>query len=65
MATYYPPVGFHFIVAFELFTVSPDDFRFQEVSGLNAEMEVEAYTGGGEHRLLINCRLRSSMMISR
>ena len=59
MATYYPPVGFHFVVAFELFTVSPDDFRFQEVSGLNTEMEVEAYKEGGNNRFTYQLPVRS------
>ncbi|MBK8553390.1 MAG: phage tail protein [Ignavibacteria bacterium] len=43
----YPPVGFHFIASFEPF---PDDFRFQEISGLDVEMEMETFTEGGQNR---------------
>lgn len=46
----YPPVGFHFIVTFQLFPQTPNDFRFQEVSGLEAEMEMESFVEGGENR---------------
>lgn len=46
----YPPVGFHFVVAFELFPLSPHDGRFQEVSGLNVEMQMETVREGGEQR---------------
>ena len=46
----YPPVGFHFAVSFELFPQTPYDVRFQEVSGLDVEMEMESYTEGGQNR---------------
>ena len=46
----YPPVGFHFLVKFELPKQVVDDTRFQEVSGLEAEMEMENFTEGGENR---------------
>jgi phage tail-like protein len=46
----YPPVGFHFSVVFQLFPQTPNDFRFQEVSGLEMEMETETYTEGGQNR---------------
>src|SRR5678815_5622606 len=49
MATY-PPVGFHFLVKFELSPQVVDDTRFQEVSGLEAEMEMENFTEGGQYR---------------
>lgn len=49
MATY-PPVGFHFLVKFELSPQAADDTRFQEVSGLEAEMEMENFTEGGQNR---------------
>jgi len=49
MATY-PPVGFHFLVKFELSPQVVDDTRFQEVSGLEAEMEMENFTEGGQNR---------------
>src|SRR3546814_19364951 len=45
----YPMTGFHFVVAFELFPQLPNDFRFQEVSGLTVNMEMEAYREGGQN----------------
>jgi len=45
----YPPVGFHFLVSFEL-NPQADDTRFQEVSGLDVEMEMESFTEGGQNR---------------
>ncbi|HTE13212.1 MAG TPA: phage tail protein [Chitinophagaceae bacterium] len=50
MATRYPPVGFHFLAAFELAPQSAEDARFQEISGLEAEMEMESFTEGGQNR---------------
>src|SRR5512141_1947179 len=46
----YPPLGFHFIVTFELFPQMPNDSSFQEVSGLEVEMEMETFVEGGENR---------------
>ena len=46
----YPLTGFHFIVAFELFPQLPHDFRFQEVSGLSVNVEMEAFKEGGQNR---------------
>ncbi|GGC44671.1 hypothetical protein GCM10011386_41220 [Parapedobacter defluvii] len=46
----YPPVGFHFLVTFELFPQTPNDFRFQEVTGLEMTMEMEPFTEGGQNR---------------
>jgi phage tail-like protein len=48
----YPQTGFHFLVVFELFPQLPNDFRFQEVSGLNATMEMEPVKEGGENRFV-------------
>ena len=50
MAVYYPPVGFHFRVEFILDGVQDGDVRFQEVSGLSAELGVEEVVEGGENR---------------
>lgn len=50
MATYYPPVGFHFKVVFGLDGVSDLDVQFQEVSGLTVDVEMESYVEGGENR---------------
>lgn len=46
----YPPVGFHFLVSFQLAPESPNDSRFQEVSGLDAEIEMESFVEGGQNR---------------
>ncbi len=46
----YPPTGFHFIVSFQLLPQSENDFRFQEVSGLDVEMEMETFNEGGQNR---------------
>lgn len=46
----YPPVGFHFLVTFQLFPQTPNDFRFREVSGLDVEMEMETFVEGGQNR---------------
>jgi phage tail-like protein len=48
--TYYPPVGFHFKVEFDLDGIRDQDFRFQEVGGLNVEIETEPIKSGGENR---------------
>ncbi len=51
MASYYPPIGFHFKV--ELVGVSgmgDSEQRFQEVSGLSFEIETETFREGGENR---------------
>jgi phage tail-like protein len=46
----YPPVGFHFLITFELSPQIADDTRFQEVSGLDVDMEMESFTEGGQNR---------------
>ena len=50
MTSYYPPVGFHFKVHFGFLKPDTDDARFQEVSGLNAELGTEEIAEGGENR---------------
>lgn len=45
----YPPVGFHFSVTFSI-PNSEGDFRFQEVTGLEIDMEMESFTEGGQNR---------------
>jgi phage tail-like protein len=59
MLSRYPPVGFHFIVAFELFPQSPFELGFQEVSGLSVDMETESYKEGGENRFVHQLPLRA------
>ncbi|HTA26592.1 MAG TPA: phage tail protein [Bacteroidia bacterium] len=48
----YPYTGFHFLVLFELFPQLPNDFRFQEVSGLSVNVDLETYKEGGENRFV-------------
>ena len=48
----YPFTGFHFLVVFEIFPQVPNDFRFQEVTGLNVTVNVETYNEGGENRFV-------------
>lgn len=44
----YPPVGFYFKVEFQgIPGITEKDFNFQEVSGLNVEVEVEDVKEGG------------------
>ena len=50
MATYYPPVGFHFEVKFQFSLSNSADTRFQEVSGLSSEVGIEEIEEGGENR---------------
>lgn len=47
----YPPVGFHFSVSFEISSL-PADSRFQEVTGLEVDMELESFTEGGQNRFV-------------
>lgn len=46
---YYPPVGFHFKVEF-MGVGNNNDTRFQSVSGLNMEYDIETFKEGGENR---------------
>lgn len=48
----YPLTGFHFVVVFELFPQLPNDVKFQEVSGLNVEVNLDTYNEGGENRFV-------------
>ncbi|MCG8573694.1 MAG: phage tail protein [Flavobacteriales bacterium] len=60
MATYYPPVGFHFRVDFEGIP-SGSDIGFQSVSGLNASVpNSETYEEGGENRFTHRLPKRAS-----
>ena len=47
-----PAVGFHFTVLFELFPQFPQDIRFQEVSGLSVNIEMDTWEEGGENRFV-------------
>ncbi len=52
MASYYPPVGFHFKVEFQDIKgeVKINDYQFQSVSGLSVDLETEEVAEGGENR---------------
>ena len=52
MLSPYPPVGFHFTVAFELFPQAPGDMAFQEVQGLSVDIDTEDFKEGGENRFV-------------
>lgn len=52
MMAEYPPVGFHFRVSFSLSGVGEKDSRFQEVTGLSAELGTEELQEGGENRFV-------------
>jgi phage tail-like protein len=48
---YYPPWGFYYRVEFLLGEpLSPNDARFQTVSGLSVEYDYESFKEGGENR---------------
>ena len=49
-ALIYPPVGFHFAVVVEMSPQTPQDFRFQSVSGLGSTITPEPVMEGGENR---------------
>ncbi len=59
MAGYYPPVGFHFSVDFDLDGLKSNDHLFQEVSGIEAELETETVKEGGENRFVHTLPIRS------
>ncbi|TAL41015.1 MAG: phage tail protein [Chitinophagaceae bacterium] len=46
----YPPAGFHFAVVIEMFPQTPQDFRFQSVTGLSVDLPTETVAEGGELR---------------
>lgn len=56
---YYPPVGFHFRVTFELPQATRLDVDFREVSGLSAEMEQYEVKEGGENKFTHRLPLRA------
>lgn len=63
MAIYYPPIGFHFSVVFELPALPSNDApdsRFQSVSGLSVDLQTETYKEGGENRFEHTLPVRTS-----
>ena len=61
MPVYYPPVGFHFRVEFDLPGASDNDMRFREVGGLSVELEEETYNEGGENRFVQKLPVRGAL----
>lgn len=55
-----PPVGFHFLVEFDLSDAGDRDVRFREVSGLSMELETETLSEGGENRFTHKLPVRAS-----
>lgn len=49
MQEYYPPWGFYYKVAFGI-SKDKNDVRFQTVSGLSVEYDMEEFKEGGENR---------------
>lgn len=58
MTDYYPPWGFYYKVEFNL-TKNKNDVRFQTVSGLSVEYDVEEYKEGGENRFVHKLPVRT------
>ena len=52
MASYYPPVGFHFRVDIDGITTGDKEVSFQEVSGINASVGEMTFNEGGENRFV-------------
>lgn len=59
MPAYYPPVGFHFRVEIPGVGSGDSDMRFQEVSGLTAEIGTEELQVGGENRFSYRLPVRA------
>jgi phage tail-like protein len=51
MTDYYPPWGFYYRVEFGI-SRNKNDVRFQTVSGLSVEFEMEEFREGGENRFV-------------
>ena len=48
----YPFTGVHFVEMFEIFPQLPNDFRFQTVTGLSVDVNLDTYPEGGENRFV-------------
>jgi phage tail-like protein len=55
----YPPVGFHFLVTFEIPGMISNDFMFREVSGLTVSVDTEDFVEGGENRFVHSLPVRT------
>ena len=69
--TYYPAVGFHFLVTFEDLPTkaTSQDVRFQSVAGLDVQLDTETWKEGGEnhftHELPGRSKFSSSLTLKR
>lgn len=59
MDAFYPPVGFHFRVEFDISGVGQTDTFFREISGLSMELEEESIVEGGENRFVQRLPVRA------
>ncbi len=59
MNNYYPPWGFYYKVEFVNVSKHTDDVRFQSVSGLSVEYDMEEYKEGGENRFTHKLPIRT------
>jgi len=58
MSDYYPPWGFYYKVEFGI-SQNKNDVRFQTVSGLSVEYEMEEFKEGGENRFVHKLPVRT------
>lgn len=58
MTDYYPPWGFYYQVKFGI-SENKNDGRFQTVSGLSVEYDMEEYKEGGENRFVHKLPVRT------
>ncbi|MBW7956871.1 MAG: phage tail protein [Deltaproteobacteria bacterium] len=58
MNEHYPPWGFYYKVEFSI-SKNRNDVRFQSVSGLSMEYEIEEYKEGGENRFVHKLPVRT------
>ncbi|MEB2309364.1 MAG: phage tail protein [Candidatus Brocadiaceae bacterium] len=58
MSDYYPPWGFYYQVKFAI-SQNKNDARFQTVSGLSVEYDMEEYKEGGENRFVHKLPVRT------
>ncbi|MCI5148578.1 MAG: phage tail protein [Candidatus Electrothrix sp. MAN1_4] len=56
MTEYYPPWGFYYKVVFD---IGKEEVRFQNVSGLSVEYDMEKYKEGGENRFVHKLPVRT------
>lgn len=58
MIDYYPPLGFYYKVEFSI-SKNKNDVRFQSMSGLSVEYDMEEYKEGGENRFTHKLPMRT------